>query len=99
MYDYTGTHPYRIDVDSKQIIYMKRVYDYHEILSFQRKLYSSQLVDVSSLDLFDVSLREMFLPNRTVDDNTIEVLETDIPVTPTKRCRKKDRKKSIFEYY
>jgi len=57
-------------------------------------------VDVSSLDLFDVSLREIFLPNRTVDDNTIEVLETDIPVTPpTKRCRKKDRKNSIFEYY
>ena len=79
---------------------MKRVYDYHEILSFQRKLYSSQLVDVSSLDLFDVSLREMFLPNRIVDDNIIEVLETDIPVTPpTKRCRKKDRKNSIFEYY
>jgi hypothetical protein len=42
--------------------------------------------DVSSLDLFDVSLREMFLPNRTVDDNTIEVREADIPVTPrTKR--------------
>jgi hypothetical protein len=54
----------------------------------------------SSLDLFDVSLREMFLPNRIVDDNIIEVLETDIPVTPpTKRCRKKDRKNSIFEYY
>jgi hypothetical protein len=42
----------------------------------------------------------MLLPNRTVDDNTIEVLETDIPVTlPTKRCRKKDRKNSILEYY
>jgi hypothetical protein len=42
----------------------------------------------------------MFLPNRIVDDNTIEVLETDIPVTPpTKRYRKKDRKNSIFEYY
>ena len=39
-------------------------------------------VDVSFLDLFDVSLLGMFLPNRTVDDNTIEVLETDIPVTP-----------------
>ena len=78
---------------------MKRVYDYHEI-SFQRKLYSSHLVDVSSLDLFDVSLREMCLPNRTVEDNTIEVLETDIPVTPpTKRCRKKDRKNSILKYY
>jgi hypothetical protein len=61
----------------------------------QSKLCSE--VDVSSLDLFDVSLLEMFLPNRTVDDNTIEVLETDIPVTPpTKRCRKKD---SILEYY
>jgi hypothetical protein len=35
----------------------------------QSKLYSD--VDVSSLDLFDVSLLEMFLPNRTVDDNTI----------------------------
>ena len=78
---------------------MKRVYDYHEN-SFQRKLYSSHLVDVSSLDLFDVSLLEMFLPNKTVDDNTIEVLETDIPVTPpTKRCRKKDKKNIIFEYY
>jgi hypothetical protein len=41
----------------------------------------------------------MFLPNRTVDDNTIEILETDIPVTPTKHCKKKDRKKSLFEYY
>jgi hypothetical protein len=42
----------------------------------------------------------MFLPNRTVDDNTIEVLETDIPVTPpTKRCGKKNRKNNIFEYY
>jgi hypothetical protein len=64
----------------------------------QSKLCSE--VDVSSLDLFDVSLLEMFLPNRTVDDNTIEVLETDIPATPpTKRSRKKDRKNSSFEYY
>ena len=65
---------------------------------FQSKLCSE--VDVLSSDLFDVSLLEMFLPNRTVDDNTNEVLETDIPVTPpTKRCRKKDRKNRIFEYY
>ena len=56
----------------------------------QSKLCSED--DVSSLDLFDVSLLQMFLPmpNRTVDENTIEVLETEIPVTPTaKRCRKR----------
>jgi hypothetical protein len=42
----------------------------------------------------------IYRPNRTVDDNTIEVPETDIPATPpTKRSRKKDRKNSSFEYY
>ena len=57
-------------------------------------------VDVSSLDLFDVSLPEMFLPNRTVEDSTIEVLETDIPVTRLQNAvEKKNRKNSIFEYY
>jgi hypothetical protein len=39
----------------------------------------------------------MFLPNRTVDDNTIEVLETDIPVSPpTKHCRKKGQEEQHF---
>ncbi|CAC5406084.1 unnamed protein product [Mytilus coruscus] len=60
----------------------------------------------TSFDLFDVSLRDMFLPveqdnNNNIPTDDITVIEQDIPVTPPrpKRMRKKKRQSSIYEYY
>ncbi|CAG2256470.1 unnamed protein product [Mytilus edulis] len=62
----------------------------------------SSPINPASFDLFDVSLREMFLPNGNHEpDDEIEVIEKDIEISqPKKRKRKtKWRQNSIYEYF
>ena len=80
--------------------------EYTHLLNFLSHSEVLKKYPLNNNDLFDTSLREMFLPNEndSTSDNEIHVVEREIPVTPSppskrRRVDKMNKDNSIYQYY